>query len=117
MPFPTPPPTYAPTITISDDSSDNSKGEVIDLPKEVHCIIDHMFHHAHPYCHTCSSLPAATPPTRRDRCVTCSQAHQAPVAQDLLAIAEIASHLPPEYRSITLRDAHNLAHGITSTMR
>ena len=86
-----PPPTYILTIVISNNSSSNSDREVIKLPQEVHCIVDHMTHQAHPYQHTRSSLPATAPYTRRERCLMCSQTHQPPTAQDLLAITEIAS--------------------------
>ena len=120
-PIPTPPPAYSPTIDLTkDDVIDlmaDSDGEFIPFTPDAQCVIDHMFRYPRPYRHTRRSLPPVAPSTRREGCVTRSQTRQPPTTRDLLAIAEIVSRLPPSFTGITLRDAHDLAHGITSAMR
>ena len=116
-PLPTPPPAYSPTIDLTGsptpsiidltaDTEDDTPEEAARAPRR-----------AHPYRHTRRNLPAAAVYATREGRITRSQTQQAPTARDLLAITEIARRLPPAYTGITLRNAHDLAHGIASAMR
>ena len=122
-PIPTPPPAYSPTIDLTTDevidltADTDTDGEFVPFNSDAQCVINHLFQYPRPYRHTRRSLPTTTIHTRYERCVMRSQTRQAPTARDLLALAEIASRLPPSYTGITLRDAHDLAHGIASAMR
>ena len=120
-PIPTPPPAYSPTIDLTEDEvidlTADSDSEYIPFSPDAQRVIDHMFRHARPYRHTRRTLPSTAPYSRYERHMMRSQTRLAPTARDLLAIAEIASRLPPSFTGITLRDAHDLAHGIASAMR
>ena len=122
-PMTTPPPAYSPTIDLTVDkvidltADTDTNGEFVPFSDDAQRVINHMFRHPHPYRHTRHSLPSVALHTRYERRVTCSQTRQAPTARDLLALAKIANQLPPSFTGITLRDAHDLAHGIASAMR
>ena len=116
-PLPTPPPAYSPTIDLTGSPTPSIIDLTADTDDDVPEEVTHAPRRAHPYRHTRRSLPATTVHTTCEGCVTRSQTRQAPTARDLLAIAEIAGRLPPAYTGITLRDAHDLAHGIASAMR
>ena len=120
-PFPEPPPAYSPTIDLTADEvidlTADSDGEFVPFTPDAQCEIDRAFRRARPYSHTRRSLSAAAPYTRYERRVTRSQTQQAPTARDLLLLAEIADRMPPAYRAITLRDAHDLAIGMAGAIK
>ena len=116
-PLPTPPPAYSPTIDLMGSPASSVIDLTTDTDDDAPLAASHTPRHTHPYRHTRRSLPATAVHATHEGCVTRSQTRQAPTARDLLAIAEIADRLPPAFTGITLRDAHDLAHGIMSTMR